>query len=69
MIALVSRGEDEGREGRNDKGKKRLPASSPKISSPLTPNDGLILRSGYVKLIWLKTEVTYRQAVGVSCLR
>ena len=51
MIALVSRGEDEGREGRNDKGKKRLPASSPKISSPLTPNDGLILRSGYVKLI------------------
>ena len=69
MIAFVSRGEEEGSQGRNDKGKKRLSPSSPKISSPVTPNDGLILRSGYVKLIWLKTEVTYRQAVGVSCLR
>ena len=49
MIALVSRGEEEGTEGRSEKGKKRLPASSPKISSPVTPNDGLILRSGYVK--------------------
>ena len=69
MIALVFRGEEEGREGRNDKGKKRLPASSPKISFPVTPKGGLILRSGYVKSIWLTTEVTYRQAVGVSCLR
>ena len=69
MIALVFRGEEGGREGRNDKGKKRLSPSSPKISSPVTPNDSQILRSGYVKLIWLETEVTYRQAVGVSCLR
>jgi len=41
MIALVSRGEKEGREGRSDKGKKHLPASSPKISFLVTPDDGL----------------------------
>ena len=69
MIALVSTGQEEGSQGRSDKGKKRLSVSSHKLSFPVTPNDGQILRSGYVKLIWLKTEVTYRQAVSVSCLR
>ena len=48
MIALVLGGGGGRREekGRNDKGKKRLSPSSRKISFPLTPKDGLILKVG-----------------------